>query len=214
VAVLTGDHEPLTAALAAAPDSPPRAASRARLLLATGDLPGARELAGTVTEAGECDTLVDLVALVDSWLVHALAADGAGQALDGTHALHRAVEIASPHHLVRPFLVTGSARMPVLLRRLADGQIRRDPFLVDLVDRTSTPAPTSAEPAPLTEPLTGRELTMLAELPTMKSNAEIAAELFVSVNTVKAHLKGLYRKLDVDSRRAAVHRARDLGLLT
>jgi LuxR family maltose regulon positive regulatory protein len=48
----------------------------------------------------------------------------------------------------------------------------------------------------------------------MKSNAEIAEEYFVSVNTVKAHLKSLYRKLDVDSRRAAVHRARDLGLLT
>ena len=63
------------------------------------------------------------------------------------------------------------------------------------------------------EPLTGRELAMLAELPTMKTNAEIAAEYFVSVNTVKAHLKSLYRKLDVASRRAAVQRAQDLHLL-
>ena len=37
--------------------------------------------------------------------------------------------------------------------------------------------------------------------------------MYISVNTVKAHLKSLYRKLDVPSRREAVHRARDLGLL-
>ena len=48
----------------------------------------------------------------------------------------------------------------------------------------------------------------------MLSNAEIAAEMYVSVNTVKAHLKTLYRKLDVSSRREAVHRARVLHLLS
>jgi LuxR family maltose regulon positive regulatory protein len=216
VALLTGDHEPLIAALAkeADPGSPTRAASRARLHLATGDLPAARDEATAVTAGREFTTIADLVSLIDAWLVTALAADLSGQALDAATALRHAVEIAGPHNLVRPFLVTGSPRTPVLLRRLADGQIHRDPFLVDLVDRTSTREPATPEPAPLREALTGRELAMLAELPTMKSNAEIAAEYYVSVNTVKAHLKGLYRKLDVDSRRAAVHRARDLGLLT
>ncbi len=86
-------------------------------------------------------------------------------------------------------------------------------FLLDVQHRAPARQAEAPEPAPLVEPLTGRELAMLAELPTMKSNAEIAAEYFVSVNTVKAHLKGLYRKLDVDSRRAAVQRARDLHLL-
>jgi LuxR family maltose regulon positive regulatory protein len=46
----------------------------------------------------------------------------------------------------------------------------------------------------------------------MSSNAEIAEEMYVSVNTVKAHLKSLYRKLEVSSRRAAVRRARELNL--
>jgi len=52
--------------------------------------------------------------------------------------------------------------------------------------------------------LTDRELAVLQLLPSMMSNEQIAGELFVSVNTVKVHLKSLYRKLGVSSRREAV----------
>jgi LuxR family maltose regulon positive regulatory protein len=65
----------------------------------------------------------------------------------------------------------------------------------------------------LPEPLSEREAAVLRFLPTMMSNQEIAAELFVSVNTVKTHLKAIYRKLDVADRRSAVRRARELELL-
>jgi LuxR family maltose regulon positive regulatory protein len=47
----------------------------------------------------------------------------------------------------------------------------------------------------------------------MMSNADIAAELFVSVNTIKSHVKSIYRKLDATQRRNAVGRARQLHLL-
>ena len=215
VTLLTGTHESLPAAAAPdpGPESPAQAASRARIMFAAGNTSGAKELAATVTEIGECATIADLVALVDSWLVQALVADRAGHVVEATAALRSAVEVAGPYQLVRPFLVTGSARTPMLLQRLADGQPHRDPYLADLLARSKDRHPGAAEPPPLREPLTGQELAMLVELPTMKSNAEIATELFVSVNTVKAHLKGLYRKLDVTSRRAAVARARELGLL-
>jgi LuxR family maltose regulon positive regulatory protein len=63
------------------------------------------------------------------------------------------------------------------------------------------------------EPLTEREQTVLAFLPTLMTNAEIADELLVSVNTVKSHLKSIYRKLGVESRRAAVLRARQLQFI-
>jgi len=47
----------------------------------------------------------------------------------------------------------------------------------------------------------------------MLSAGEIAAELFVSVNTVKTHIKSIYRKLDTNRRWDAVKRARQLQLL-
>ena len=67
---------------------------------------------------------------------------------------------------------------------------------------------------PLLEPLSERELAVLRFLPTLMSNAEIASEMFVSVNTVKTHLKHIYRKLDVSERRDAVRRGRELHLLS
>ncbi len=65
---------------------------------------------------------------------------------------------------------------------------------------------------PLLEPLSEREQAILRYLPTALSNREIAAELFVTTNTVKTHLRSIYRKLDVARRREAVERARDLRL--
>jgi LuxR family maltose regulon positive regulatory protein len=61
--------------------------------------------------------------------------------------------------------------------------------------------------------LTEREQIILRYLPTMLKATEIAVDLYVSVNTVKAHLRSIYRKLDVANRREAVERARELSLL-
>ena len=79
---------------------------------------------------------------------------------------------------------------------------------LELVDRART------SPAPAyVEPLTERETSVLCHLPTLMSNHEIADVMHVSVNTVKTHLKSLYRKLGVASRREAVLRGRALELL-
>ncbi|MFC6063788.1 LuxR family transcriptional regulator [Streptomyces ochraceiscleroticus] len=61
--------------------------------------------------------------------------------------------------------------------------------------------------------LSRRELDVLAQLARTMATDEIAAELQLSVNTVKTHLKSVYRKLSVSRRTAAVRRARELGLL-
>lgn len=66
----------------------------------------------------------------------------------------------------------------------------------------------------LVESLTPRELEILASLADGWSNAEIAERHFVSVNTVKTHLRQIYGKLQVTRRVQAVTRARELGLLS
>ena len=64
------------------------------------------------------------------------------------------------------------------------------------------------------EPLTESETRVLRYLPTHLGAPEIAAELYLSANTVKTHLRHLYRKLGAHSRHEAVQRAQAIGLLT
>ena len=54
---------------------------------------------------------------------------------------------------------------------------------------------------------------MLRLLATRLSGPEISRELYVSLNTLRTHTKHIFTKLDVNSREAAVQRARELGLL-
>ena len=61
--------------------------------------------------------------------------------------------------------------------------------------------------------LTGRELSVLAHLDGPESNEQIAAAMFISHATVKTHIGSIYRKLDVRTRRAAILRAGELGLI-
>jgi len=70
-----------------------------------------------------------------------------------------------------------------------------------------------AELATVTEHVSTRELAVLRLLPSHLGTRELAGALGVSPNTVKTHVKSLYRKLGVSSRSDAVHLARDVGLL-
>jgi len=79
------------------------------------------------------------------------------------------------------------------------------------VDSTADPAGRPVTPSG--DAITDREMDVLRYLPTMLRNQDIAAQLYVTVNTVKAHLRSLYHKLGVTQRREAVERARELGLL-
>jgi LuxR family transcriptional regulator, maltose regulon positive regulatory protein len=84
-----------------------------------------------------------------------------------------------------------------------------------LLDHLSGVEPAAAAGAgePPAEELSERELAVLRFLPTNLSANEIGSELFLSVHTVKTHMRRLYAKLDVHTRAEAVARGRALGLL-
>ena len=88
-------------------------------------------------------------------------------------------------------------------------------MLGSLLDRTERALgrPGRRRPA-ATEALTDKELVVLRLLATKLSQPEIAQELYVSVNTVRTHTQGIYRKLGVASRQEAIAAAREHGLLT
>ncbi|MDM7856296.1 LuxR C-terminal-related transcriptional regulator [Cellulomonas alba] len=180
--------------------------ARARLLVAAGRAEAALPITRDVLRHGAGHA--DLVR-VEALLAHASAlARLSRPGVDDT--LSQALDVAGPDRLVRPFVAARDEALDARLTRLVG--TRHDPVARAVRARLQS-GPTGPEPDPLVEPLTERELAMLSALPTMESNAEIAADFYVSVNTVKAHLKALYRKLGVASRREAVRRGRELGLL-
>jgi LuxR family transcriptional regulator, maltose regulon positive regulatory protein len=77
----------------------------------------------------------------------------------------------------------------------------------------SRPPRPHGEPAPALDELSVAELRVLRYLPSNLKAPEIAAELQVSLHTVKTHLRHIYAKLDAHNRSRAVDRARELGLL-
>jgi LuxR family transcriptional regulator, maltose regulon positive regulatory protein len=142
-------------------------------------------------------------------LVAAVARQSLGQPRDASEAVERALEIAVADGYRRPF-TEGGAAVRRLLQRHATLPTAYAPLVAELVDALE---PVASPPPGLLEPLSDRERDVLRLLPTLLPNTEIAGELFVSVNTVKTHVKSIYRKLDVSSRREAVARARQLRLI-
>jgi len=132
---------------------------------------------------------------IEAWVVVALAQESLRQDGAALIALTRALQGAEAEGWVRPFLGEVE-RLTPLLERYRTAVLTPSP----LVNRLLAPSAQASRHVSLTD----RELAVLQLLPSMMSNEQIARELFVSVNTVKVHLKSLYRKLGVSSRREAV----------
>ena len=145
-------------------------------------------------------------------VVHALAADRLRRDDDALEALGRAVAEAEPENIVGPFRGrrNGAAARPA---GAAGAAAARPVGFARRLLELHPPGPAIPPAVGAVEQMTERERTVLRYLATMLSNAEIAEQMFLSPNTIKVHLRHVYRKLDVTSRRAAVRRARELRLL-
>ena len=200
------------AAVASAPLSD-AAIGLARLELALGEPDAAiRTIAGFL--ADDRETLMP-VTRTEAWALDAIARDAIHDETGALRALERALDLAEPRGYSNAIIRHGAPVRSLLRRRIAKGTAHRA-FAGELLSvlEQEPAARRGNGDALLLEPLSERELTVLRYLPTMMSNAEIAGEMFVSVNTVKTHLKHIYRKLDVSERRDAVRRGRELRLLS
>ena len=182
--------------------------ARARAYLALGDLENARQSIRAVLSATR--PRLSRYALVESMLMDARIA---GRTLDTGRALEmitNALDVAD-----------GEVALPFVEARQEFGDLlARHPAVADRWPRApgadpgeafdAVPKP-GADDAPVQ--LTPREQAVLSYLATSMTAAEIAAELYLSVNTIKTHLAAIYRKLGTGRRRAAVRRARELELL-
>jgi LuxR family transcriptional regulator, maltose regulon positive regulatory protein len=150
---------------------------------------------------------------IQALLLKAGADDALGDTGASSRALELALELAEPDGLLFPFLLHPT---PELLQRHSRLRSTHASLISDILNLLSgrTPAARPSDVAPLEEPLSESELRVLRYLPTNLRAPEIAAELFVSLNTIRTHLRNVYAKLGVHSRADAVARGRELGLLS
>jgi len=151
--------------------------------------------------------------LARALLLEAVAQDALRDQNAAASALERALDLTEPDGAVLPFLLYPAKG---LLERHARRRTTHAALISEILGVLAgkTPAPPSAAgPALLIESLSESELRVLRYLPTHLTAPEIADQLYISVNTVKTHMRKVYGKLGSHGRAEAVARARDLGLL-
>jgi LuxR family transcriptional regulator, maltose regulon positive regulatory protein len=230
VALRAGDLAIVAAALEPPPpengpgqrrERPDRAAARARFLLASGDPETALAAALTLTredqdaddDTGPQPSTRDRVVAL---LTAAVAARRKGTDSKAAKLLEEALTSAEPHDMYRPFLDAGGAVHSAIALLIppaspAAGFAARvhEHFVCQPSSRGAGNAAAGHE-VPV---LTTSELAVLRLLRSYMSNQDIADTLFLSVNTVKTHLRSVYYKLGVSSRREAVERGARLQIL-
>lgn len=180
-------------------------------------------LHGLAATQGRMGSVIEVLTL------QALGRETAGDHRGALATLVEALTLGAPEGYVRVFVDKGPA-MAAVLRQLLAGRRREQLAAVDTLPRKylarllaafeRAGAPVFPPPRHgagvvpgLIDPLTARELEVLDLLAMGKPNQGIAAELVISLDTIKSHVAHIMAKLDVANRTQAVTRARQLGLL-
>jgi LuxR family maltose regulon positive regulatory protein len=169
--------------------------------------------------------LVALEALLLRAQMHAVLGDHQASQRDYIKAL----ELAEPEGFIGVFVEQGppvaealsnlfqqdqlGTVYPDYVERIVAAFSRSQPPGAMRGERPAPDQPARSQHAALIEPLTGRELEVLGLMAKGLKYKEIAARLFVSLNTVRSHVKAIYGKLDVNNRTKAIGMARQLGIL-
>lgn len=206
------EHRDLAAPFAAVSES--AALLRAQVLIALGDYPGAAEILDRLHE--DAHTHGRSLTLLHIQIGRALLEAAQGRRFAAVDRLQAALEGAAPQRLIRPFVEAGEMLRALLLQALnASLPAPLAEFARAILGAASPRAAARRTPMfrqPLSRPLTEREQEVLYHLSRGLSNPRIADTLFVSLDTVKTHLKRVYSKLGAAGRREAIEKARSLGL--
>ena len=152
--------------------------------------------------------------LIAAFLLEASAREALGEREAAGRAMERGLDLAESDGLLFPFLLHPVAEM---LERHARQRTAHPALIwkiISLLGGRTPAAPAAGPTEQLPEPLSQAEARVLRFLQTSLSAPEIAGELYVSVNTVRTHMRHLYDKLGAHRRLEAIDRARTLGLLT
>lgn len=174
-------------------------------LLAAGNLAAARKLLTAVT-SGYVESQ-SRSTLVTAWALTCRIALEEERPYQTRAALSEALRLGADHGILRAFAFAGPEVRAAVVRE--QGYFPEYGQAIARIARFQATAPSAFRP-----PLTHRELDLLTLLPTFATVEEIAERLLISTNTVKTHVRGIYRKLGASSRREAIAIARDLGLLS
>jgi LuxR family maltose regulon positive regulatory protein len=147
---------------------------------------------------------------IEILVLQALVLDAQGEVGLALNALGRALSLAQREGYVRIFIDEGAPMGKLLREAIARGIAPE--YASKLLSALEATPPHHHTPT-LIEPLSERELEVLRFLTTHLSSTEIAEELFIAANTVRSHIKNIYGKLNVHSRKDAIQRAQELELL-
>ena len=190
----------------------------ARLLIAQDNADEAVGLLQRLLETAEAGGRISRV--LEILLLQALSLQAQGDTDQAITPLEKAIALAEPEGFVRIFMDEGPPMAQLLREAAARGMMPAYTHKLLAAfeaeehkgdGRSYLPPAPPAQP--LVEPLSQRELEVLALIAQGLSNREISERLFIALPTVKGHNRRVYGKLQVQRRTEAVARARELGLL-
>ena len=148
--------------------------------------------------------------IIEILVLQALAHEAQGNIPNALIPLERALTLAKPEGYIRVFVNEG-APIAALLHQAKKHNISPD-YVRQLLLASRQTVDTTPAKQSLSEPLSERELAVLALLKTDLTGPKIAHELMIAMSTMRTHTQNIYNKLGVNNRRAAVRRAEELDL--
>ncbi|MEJ2262597.1 MAG: LuxR C-terminal-related transcriptional regulator [Anaerolineales bacterium] len=182
----------------------------ARLLIAEHRLEEALQLLDLLLPFMEQNEILEKV--IEIHILRSIAFQVEGKSERALSSLKTALRLARPEGHLRPFLDERPALVELLKKMAAQG-IEDAHWLVEALLQSQPGSVLLSKTTEITEPLSDREMEVLHLLVTDLTVPEIAEELYISVSTVRSHVKNIYRKLGAHSRLEAVSKAKDANLL-